>query len=79
MFPFIFLLPEQKKNETKRKFAGSRSEAKKWRFSTAPDNIRSLGFGAGMGLPNMKRYSDSITIDTALGKGTKILMTVNLS
>ena len=27
-------------------------------FSTAPDSIRSLGFGAGMGLPNMKRYSD---------------------
>ena len=48
-------------------------------FSTAPDNIRSLGFGAGMGLPNMKRYSDSITIDSVLGKGTKILMTVNLS
>ena len=48
-------------------------------FSTAPDNIRSLGFGAGMGLPNMKRYTDSITIDTALGKGTKILMKVNLS
>ena len=48
-------------------------------FSTAPDNIRSLGFGAGMGLPNMTRYSDSITIDSALGKGTKILMTVNLS
>ena len=48
-------------------------------FSTAPDNIRSLGFGAGMGLPNMKRYSDSITIDSALSKGTKILMTVNLS
>lgn len=48
-------------------------------FSTAPDTIRSLGFGAGMGLPNMKRYSDSIKIDTALGKGTKILMTVNLS
>lgn len=47
-------------------------------FSTAPDNIRSLGFGAGMGLPNMKRYSDSIQIDSALGKGTKILMTVNL-
>ncbi len=48
-------------------------------FSTAPDTIRSLGFGAGMGLPNMKRYSDSIKIDTALGKGTKILMTVNLT
>lgn len=47
-------------------------------FSTAPDNIRSLGFGAGMGLPNMKRYSDSMQIDSALGKGTKIVMTVNL-
>ena len=27
-------------------------------FSTAPDDVRSLGFGAGMGLPNMKRYTD---------------------
>ena len=47
-------------------------------FSTAPDNIRSLGFGAGMGLPNMKRYSDSMEIDTELGKGTCITMTVML-
>lgn len=47
-------------------------------FSTAPDNIRSLGFGAGMGLPNMKRYSDSIHIDSEVGRGTTILMTVNL-
>lgn len=47
-------------------------------FSTAPDNIRSLGFGAGMGLPNMKRYTDSMKIDSELGKGTRILMTVNL-
>lgn len=47
-------------------------------FSTAPDNIRSLGFGAGMGLPNMKRYADSMKIDTELGKGTKITMCVNL-
>ena len=46
-------------------------------FSTAPDNIRSLGFGAGMGLPNMKRYTDSMDIETALGKGTKITMRVN--
>ena len=46
-------------------------------FSTAPDNVRSLGFGAGMGLPNMKRYTDSMDIDTALGKGTKITMRVN--
>lgn len=47
-------------------------------YSTAPDNIRSLGFGAGMGLPNMKRYSDSMHIETELGKGTHILMTVML-
>ncbi|HBL83809.1 MAG: anti-sigma regulatory factor [Clostridiales bacterium GWF2_38_85] len=47
-------------------------------FSTAPDNIRSLGFGAGMGLPNMKRYTDTMKIQTELGKGTKIIMTVNI-
>ena len=46
-------------------------------FSTAPDNIRSLGFGAGMGLPNMKRYSDEMNIETQLGKGTCITMRVN--
>ena len=45
-------------------------------FSTAPDSIRSLGFGAGMGLPNMKRYSDSMEIESQLGKGTKITMKV---
>ena len=47
-------------------------------FSTAPDNIRSLGFGAGMGLPNMKRYTDSMKINTEIGVGTHILMTVKL-
>ena len=47
-------------------------------FSTAPDKIRSLGFGAGMGLPNMKRYTDDMVIDTKLGEGTKITMRVNL-
>lgn len=46
-------------------------------FSTAPDNIRSLGFGAGMGLPNMKRYTDNMNIETELGKGTRITMQVN--
>ena len=46
-------------------------------FSTAPDQIRSLGFGAGMGLPNMKNHTDFMEIDTALGKGTKITMRVN--
>ena len=43
-------------------------------FSTAPDNIRSLGFGAGMGLPNMKRYSDELKIDSVVGVGTTIEM-----
>ena len=46
-------------------------------FSTAPDNIRSLGFGAGMGLPNMKRYSDSMEIFSTVGVGTRIVMKVN--
>lgn len=45
-------------------------------YSTAPDEIRSLGFGAGMGLPNMKKYSDQMEIDTRIGEGTKITMTV---
>ena len=48
-------------------------------FSTAPDGIRSLGFGAGMGLPNMKRYTDSMDISTVVGEGTTITMRVNLS
>ena len=46
-------------------------------YSTAPDNIRSLGFGAGMGLPNMKRYPDSMLIESTVGVGTKITMRVN--
>ena len=48
-------------------------------FSTATDNIRSLGFGAGMGLPNMKRYTDYMTIDSVVGEGTTITMRVNLN
>lgn len=47
-------------------------------FSTAPDNIRSLGFGAGMGLPNMKRYTDEMDIQSTVGEGTRVLMRVNL-
>ena len=47
-------------------------------YSTAPDQVRSLGFGAGMGLPNMKRYTDSMQIDSKVGVGTKIVMTVNI-
>ena len=48
-------------------------------FSTAPDNVRSLGFGAGMGLPNMKRYTDDMKIESVLGEGTTITMTVMLA
>ena len=47
-------------------------------FSTAPDQIRSLGFGAGMGLPNMKRYTDSMDITSTVGVGTKVVMRVNI-
>lgn len=47
-------------------------------WSTAPDNIRSLGFGAGMGLPNMKKYSDDMKIETVLGVGTTVTMRVDV-
>ena len=47
-------------------------------YSTAPDDIRSLGFGAGMGLPNLKKYTDSIDIETEVGVGTTVRMTVNV-
>ncbi|MCI8496736.1 MAG: anti-sigma regulatory factor [Clostridiales bacterium] len=45
-------------------------------YSTAPDNVRTLGFGAGMGLPNIKKYTDEMVIETEIGKGTKLIMTV---
>ena len=47
-------------------------------YSTASDNIRSLGFGAGMGLPNMKRYTDYMDIKSTVGVGTDITMRVNI-
>ncbi len=48
-------------------------------YSTAPDSVRSLGFGAGMGLPNMKRYTDEMSISSTVGEGTTIKMTVKLT
>ena len=45
-------------------------------FSTAPDNIRALGFGAGMGLPNMRKHAYDMKIDTVIGEAT-ITMRVN--
>ncbi len=47
-------------------------------FSTAPDNVRSLGFGAGMGLPNIKKYTDEMRIETTIGVGTNLYLTVNV-
>ena len=47
-------------------------------YSTAPDNIRSLGFGAGMGLPNMKRNADFFDIKSEVGVGTDITMIFNI-
>ena len=45
-------------------------------YSTAPDKIRSLGFGAGMGLPNMKKYSDDLNIESIVGVGTTLRIRV---
>ena len=45
-------------------------------YSTAPDNVRQLGFGAGMGLPNIKKYTDEMIIETEVGKGTTIELKV---
>ena len=47
-------------------------------WSTASENIRSLGFGAGMGLPNMKKYSDEMKIDSAVGVGTTVFLRIDL-
>lgn len=45
-------------------------------YSTAPAQVRALGFGAGMGLPNIKKYSDEMKIDTELGKGTVMTLKI---
>ncbi len=47
-------------------------------YSTATEQIRSLGFGAGMGLPNMKKNTDTMEITTKIGVGTRIVMRVIL-
>lgn len=47
-------------------------------YSTAPDEVRSLGFGAGMGLPNMKKYVDEFHITSKVGIGTSVLLRVFL-
>ena len=46
-------------------------------YSTAPEEVRNLGFGAGMGLPNIKKYSDDLKIETELGVGTTLTIQIN--
>ena len=45
-------------------------------WSTADENVRKMGFGAGMGLPNIKKNTDILKIDTKPGEGTRLDMTV---
>ena len=47
-------------------------------YSTATHSVRELGFGAGMGLPNMKKYADDLQIKTKPGEGTTVILTINL-
>ena len=47
-------------------------------YSTAGDSVRDLGFGAGMGLPNMKKYSDRMEIQSTVGVGTTVTMGIDL-
>ena len=47
-------------------------------YSTASEQIHNMGFGAGMGLPNMKRYTESLEIETKVGVGTKLTMVVSV-
>ena len=51
-------------------------EAMRAGFSTATEFVRDLGFGAGMGLPNMKQYSDELLVESEPGKGTRVTMRV---
>ena len=47
-------------------------------YSTATDKVREMGFGAGMGLPNMKKCSDDFEVKSELGKGTTIKMIMSI-
>lgn len=48
-------------------------------FSTAGEDARSMGFGAGMGLPNMKRNADTFYISSQMGTGTQITVTFRVT
>ncbi len=48
-------------------------------FSTATEDVRSLGFGAGMGLPNMKKYADECIVESKVGEGTKVTLIIRFN
>jgi serine/threonine-protein kinase RsbT len=48
-------------------------------YSTATNEMREMGFGAGMGLPNIKKNSDDLKIESTVGKGTKLEITININ
>ena len=48
-------------------------------YSTASESIRSLGFGAGMGLPNIKKYTDEMKLETQVGVGTTLRLKVYMT
>ena len=47
-------------------------------YSTAPDYIRDMGFGSGMGLPNIKKNADALAINSVVGEGTTLEFVINL-
>jgi anti-sigma regulatory factor (Ser/Thr protein kinase) len=48
-------------------------------FSTATLEMREMGFGAGMGLPNIKKNADDFKIESNVGKGTKLDITIAIN
>ena len=48
-------------------------------YTTATPEMREMGFGAGMGLPNIRKNADEFTIDSVVGRGTKLGITVNIN
>jgi len=47
-------------------------------YSTASDEMREMGFGFGMGLPNIKKNSDAFTLESEVGKGTRVFSLIRL-
>jgi anti-sigma regulatory factor (Ser/Thr protein kinase) len=54
-------------------------QAMKEGFSTASEEVRQMGFGAGMGLPNMKKHSDYMKVDSEVGVGTTVTMKISIA